>query len=326
MRVLILGGGGFLGQKLARALLQNRSLALDGQPPRPVAELILFDSIEPAGLPNDPRLSLVSGDLRDETTMRSLLAKRVDAIFHLAAIVSGEAERDFELGLDVNLHANLRLLELCRALDNRPVLVFASSCAVFGGELPDVIEDHTATTPLSSYGTQKAMIELLINDYSRRGFVNGRSLRLPTVVVRPGKPNAATSSFASSIIREPLQGKPAVCPVAPETELWIQSPRKVIGNIIHAAELPAPSLGKSRLISLPGLTVSVREMVEALEAVGGKEAVDRIDWQPDPFIQSIVLTWPARFDTQRARRLGFQWDGSFREIVEAFVEEELGLQ
>lgn len=323
MRVLILGGGGFLGKKLAQSLLQNGSVALDGQPPQPVAELILFDSIEPSGLPDDPRLTLISGDLRDETTMRSLLAKRVDAIFHLAAIVSGEAERDFELGMDVNLHANLRLLELCRTLDYRPVLVFASSCAVFGGELPDVIEDHTATTPLSSYGTQKAMVELLINDYSRRGFANGRSLRLPTVVVRPGKPNAATSSFASSIIREPLQGKPAVCPVAPETELWIQSPRKVIGNIIHAAELPAAALGKSRIISLPGLTVSVSEMVEDLEAVGGKQAVDRINWQPDPFIQSIVLTWPSRFDTPRARRLGFQWDGSFREVIEIFMEEEL---
>jgi nucleoside-diphosphate-sugar epimerase len=324
MRVLILGGGGFLGQKLARSLLQKGSLSFDGQPPRAVTELILFDSIEPAGLPDDPRLSLVSGDLRDETMMRSLLAERVDAIFHLAAIVSGEAERDFELGMDVNLHANLRLLELCRSLAYQPVLVFASSCAVFGGELPDVIEDHMATTPLSSYGTQKAMVELLINDYSRRGFVNGRSLRLPTVVVRPGKPNAATSSFASSIIREPLQGKPAVCPVASETELWIQSPRKVIGNIIHAAELPATSLGKNRIISLPGLTVSVREMVEALEAVGGKEAADRIDWQPDPFIQSIVLTWPAHFNTVRARRQGFERDGSFQEIIEIFVEEELG--
>jgi len=323
MRILITGGAGFLGRKLAWELLRRGALSVNGAAPRPITELILFDKYAATGLPDDERLTIVEGDIRDAVAMRALLEPPLDVIFHLAAVVSGEAEKNFDLGMEVNLHATLQLLELCRALGTAPVLVFASSCAVFGGELTETIYDHTAPAPRSSYGMQKAVGDLLISDYSRRGYIDGRMLRLPTIVVRPGKPNAATSSFASSIIREPLQGQRAACPVGPETKVWILSPRKVTQNFIHAAELPAERLGQQRVINLPGITVTVAEMVAALETVGGKELSARIDWTPDPFIQSIVLTWPPNFAPERALKLGFQRDGSFEEVIEAFREEDM---
>ncbi|HMQ91370.1 MAG TPA: SDR family oxidoreductase [Flavilitoribacter sp.] len=324
MRIIIFGGAGFLGKKLARELLKRGELSVDGQAPRKIRRLALFDNVEAVGLPADPRLEVVVGDIRDQTRVRSVLEDPVDVIFHLAAVVSGEAEKNFDLGMAVNLHATLQLLELCRNLPTRPVLVFASSCAVFGGELSETISDYTAPMPRSSYGTQKAVADLLISDFSRRGFVDGRCLRLPTIVVRPGKPNAATSSFASSIIREPLQKQRAVCPVAPDTKVWILSPKQVIENFIHAAQLPAAALGANRIINLPGITLSVAEMVSALEAVAGPETRALIDWVPDPFIQSIVMTWPPYFNPTRALELGFLRDESMREIIEAFMEEELG--
>ena len=324
MRILITGGAGFLGRKLAQELLRRGALSVKGTGPRSISKLILFDKYAATGLPGDERLTIVEGDIRDAGALRALLAPPPDIIFHLAAVVSGEAEKDFDLGMQVNLHATMALLEICRALEAAPVLVFASSCAVFGGELTETIYDHTAPAPRSSYGMQKAVGDLLISDYSRRGFIDGRILRLPTIVVRPGKPNAATSSFASSIIREPLQGRRATCPVGPETKVWVLSPRKVTQNFIHAAELPPERLGQQRVINLPGITVTVAEMVAALEAVGGKDLSARIDWAPDPFIQSIVLTWPPNFAPERALELGFQRDGSFEEVIEVFREEDMG--
>lgn len=323
MRIIIFGGAGFLGKKLALRLLKVGSLAIKGQAPQPIAQLILFDRELATGLPDDPRLKLLAGDITDTQAMEALLSEPPEVIFHLAAIVSGEAEKNFDLGMDVNLHASLAMLEICRKMEASPVLVFASSCAIFGGELTETIRDDTAPTPQSSYGTQKAVIDLLLNDYSRRGFIDGRALRLPTIVVRPGKPNAATSSFASSIIREPLQGERASCPVGPETKVWLLSPRKVAEHFIQAAELPAAELGRNRSINLPGITVTVEEMVEDLKALAGADKTDLIDWEPDAFIQSIVLTWPPQFVTQRALSLGFKPDGSFREVIEAFIEEEL---
>ncbi len=322
MRILITGGAGFLGKKLALKLLKEGVLALDGQSPQEVTRLVVFDKTQ-ADLPDDERLKIVKEDIRDGKFMRSLLQPAPDVIFHLAAVVSGEAEKNFDLGMEVNLHTTLQLLEICRELKAKPVLVFASGGAVFGGEWIETVYDYTAPVPQSSYGTQKAIAELLINDYSRRGFVNGRVLRLPTVVVRPGKPNAATSSFASSIIREPLQKRRASCPVSRDTKIWILSPRKVIRNFIHAAQLPAEAFGSSRIVTLPGLSTSVEEMVMTLEAIAGRETVELIDWQPDPFIQSIVMTWPVHFVPQRALAMGFQKDESIEEVITAFIDEEL---
>jgi len=323
MRIIIFGGAGFLGKKLALELLRREKISLGGKPAKPITKLLLFDKTKAYGLPPDPRLEILEGDICDPSALQAVLEKPTDAVFHLAAIVSGEAEKDFELGMRVNLHATLNLLELCRTLQQNPVLVFASSCAVFGGELSETIYDSTRPTPQSSYGTQKAMTDLLINDYSRRGFIDGRALRLPTIAIRPGKPNAATSSFVSSIIREPLAGKSANCPVAPETNVWILSPNKVTENFVHALELSSGDLGTNRVINLPGITTSVAEMVHQLGEIAGEEATKLVDWQPDAFIQSIVLTWPPHFVTQRAMDLGFKKDASVAEIIQSHIQEEL---
>jgi len=324
MRIIIFGAAGFLGKKLALTLLDQGSISLNGNPPRKIEEMVLFDKFLPTEVPEDSRLTLIAGDICSQKQIRSLLEKPVDAIFHLAAVVSGEAEKNFDLGMNVNLHATLHMLELCRELQQTPVFVFSSSCAAFGGELSKgIIRDETAATPMSSYGMQKVVGELLINDFSRRGFVDGRILRLPSIVVRPGKPNAATTSFVSGIIREPLQGDRASCPVGRETRVWILSPRRVTENFIHAANLPATDLGNNRIITLPGLTTTVDEMVTTLEGIAGKEVAERIDWEPDDFIQSIVLTFPTDFETKRADQLGFKKDESIREVIEAFISEDM---
>jgi nucleoside-diphosphate-sugar epimerase len=275
------------------------------------------------GLPDDPRLEVVEGDICDLETIQDTLGTYTDLIFHLAAVVSGEAEKNFDLGMKVNLQASMQILEHCRWMKRAPVLVFASSCAAYGIEQPEVIRDNTAPSPQSSYGTQKVMVDLLINDYSRRGFIDGRSLRLPTIAVRPGKPNAATTSFVSSIIREPLQGKRANCPVPNDIKLWIHSPGKVVENFIHAAHIPAQAFKNNRVVNLPGLTVTVKDMVDALASVAGKETADLIDWEPDAFIQSIVLTIPREFDTKKAMALGFHGDESLPDIIKEFITEEL---
>jgi len=323
MRIIIFGGAGFLGKKLAGRLLELGSIAPNGKPARQISQIVVFDRTLATGLPDDPRLEILAGDISDEKAIRSLLSSPTDVIFHLAAIVSGEAEKNFDLGMQVNLHASLQMLELCRELSISPIFVFASSCAIFGGELSDTIYDHTAATPQSSYGTQKAIVDLLLNDYSRRGWVDGRALRLPTIIVRPGKPNAATSSFASSIIREPLHGQRATCPVSADTKVWLLSPKRVVDNFIHAAELPASKWGRNRSLNLPGITTTVKEMIDQLKEVAGPEKADLINWEPDAFIQSIVLTWPPQFKTKRALELGFQRDQSFREVIKAFIEDEL---
>lgn len=317
MRVLILGGGGFLGKRLAKELLANGGLHL-GE----LTSLTLIDYAFPDDMPADKRLECIKADFSDEAIIRKALQPTPDVIFHLAAIVSGEAEKNFNLGMKVNFHASLQLLELCRQLNIHPRIVFASSCAVFGGDVSKTIDDVTNAKPRSSYGTQKAMVELLMNDYSRRGFVDARSLRLPTIAVRPGKPNAATSSFVSSIIREPLHGKKATYPVPAETEVWILSPRRVVQNFIHAANLDEQRLGPDRVINLPGLTVSVKEMIDGLKQITSAEVTKLITYEPDAFLQSIVLTWPPHFDTARANQLGFVRDASATEIIKLFMEEE----
>lgn len=317
MHILILGGGGFIGHRLAKELMKTGGHALGK-----TDHITLVDVAFPADRLTDPAVEYMQADFSDEATMRSILQHRPDVVFHLAAIVSGEAEKNLDLGMKINFHASLQMLELCRRLPLRPRIVFSSSCGVFGGDVSKVITDDTAPKPRSSYGTEKAMVELLMNDYSRRGFVDARTLRLPTIAVRPGKPNAATSSFISSIIREPLNGKRASHPVSPECAFWILSPKRVVQNLIHAANIDEKIFGDDRIINLPGLTVSVQEMINSLEKITSREVTKLISYEPDAFLQSIVLTWPPHFDTQRANKLGFVRDASVEEIIRTYIDEE----
>src|ERR1051326_4807213 len=321
MRIVITGGCGFLGRRVALKLLA------EGSPLGAEEELVLFDNAASAlPLPNDKRLTLVTGDIADRETVASVIARGTDAVFHLAAIVSGQAEADTDLGYRVNLDGTRAVLDACRALGSVPRLVFASSLAVYGGELPPEIGDDTALTPQTSYGTQKAIGELLVNDYSRKGFLDVRALRLPTVVVRPGRPNRAASTFASSMIREPLAGQEAVCPVSPDTVMALASPRRIVAGLVHALGIPSEAFGTSRSLQLPGFSVSVGEMAAAMRPAGGDAAYARLRWQPDPQIQSIVSSWPPVLSTGRAEALGFGRDNNIDEIVQAFIEDDLPLR
>jgi len=321
MKIVITGGCGFLGRRLALLLLDKGS-ALGS-----IDELVLFDNAPSAlPLPDDRRVQLVTGDIADRATVQRLIAPGTDAIFHLAAIVSGQAEADTDLGYRVNLDGTRAVLDACRTLGTAPRLIFASSLAVYGGALPPAVGDDTALTPQSSYGTQKAIGELLVNDYSRKGFVDGRALRLPTVVVRPGLPNRAASTFASSIIREPLCGKDAVCPVSPDTVMALASPRRVVASLAQALDLPGEALGHHRTLQLPGYSVSVGEMADALRRAVGESAYKRIAWQPDATIQAIVGSWPRELHAPRAEALGFQPDSGIDEAVRFFIEDDLAMQ
>ena len=312
MKILITGGAGFLGKRLVARLLARAD----------IDEIVLVDMAPAEGFA-DPRVRAVAGDIADSTLMASLVDARTAGVFHLAAVVSGQAEADFELGMRINLDASRLLLDLCRQRGHKPRVVFTSSVAVYGGDLPDVVTDDLALRPASSYGTQKAIAELLLADYSRRGFVDGRVLRLPTVSVRPGLPNKAASSFASGIIREPLNGEDAVCPVAPETRLWLSSPRCAIDCLIHGFDLDADALGRQRAINLPGITVTAGEMVASLRRVAGEEVASRVHWERDAAIESIVGTWPGAWNTARAETLGFKGDANFEQVVRAYIADDL---
>jgi nucleoside-diphosphate-sugar epimerase len=319
MRVLITGGAGFIGKKLALRLLERGELA-GGR----IEHLTLFDVGHAEGLPADPRLELRTGDITRSGTLLDLLRPGYDAIYHLAAVVSGAAEADFDLGYAVNLDGTRHVLEAARAFGRKPRLVFASSVAVFGGDMPEVLQDDTHPTPQTSYGAQKAMGELMVADYHRKGLIDGRSLRLPTIVVRPGKPNRAASTWASSIFREPLAGQETVCPVGRDAAMYVLSPRRVVDALVHAMELPGEALGMTRGLTLPGRTFTVAEMVEALERVAGPKVTARIRWEPDALIQKIVAGWPRRFATPRAERLGFVADSGLEEIIRQHIDDELG--
>jgi nucleoside-diphosphate-sugar epimerase len=321
MKIVITGGCGFLGRRLALLLLDKGSTL------GTIDELVLFDNAPSAlPLPDDKRVRLVTGDIADRDTVKALIAPGTDAVFHLAAIVSGQAEADTDLGYGVNLDGTRAVLEACRALGSAPRVIFASSLAVYGGALPPAVGDDTALTPQSSYGTQKAIGELLVNDYSRKGFVDGRALRLPTVVVRPGLPNRAASTFASSMIREPLTGKDAVCPVTPDTVMALASPRRVVASLAHALDLSGEAIGQNRTLQLPGYSVSVGDMAEALRRAGGPAAYARLSWQHDPAIQAIVGSWPAALQGPRAEALGFKADAGIDEAVQFFIEDDLAMQ
>jgi nucleoside-diphosphate-sugar epimerase len=322
MRIVITGGAGFLGTRLARAILARGTLTDARGEARAVRELVLAD-IAPARDLGDARVSAISGDLADPALIERTLTADTDTVFHLAAVVSGQAEADFDIGMRVNLDATRALLERCRRLTKPPKFVFASSLAVFGGTLSDPVEDGAPLTPQSSYGTQKAIGELLVYDMTRKGFIDGRSLRLPTVTVRPGKPNKAASSFASGIIREPLASIDAVCPVAPRTRMWVSSPSAVVANLIVGHEAPASAFALTRSVNVPGLSVSVEEMVAALRRVSGDAVADRVKWQRDPAIERIVSTWPARFAPKLGHALGMRADADFDGIVRAYIADDM---
>jgi nucleoside-diphosphate-sugar epimerase len=307
MKIAITGGGGFLGRKLARELLALPQ----------VERLTLADTAFAAGSEGDPRVDVLTLDL-GRAGAAEAVAKDADLIFHLAAVLSGQSETDFDLGMRINVDATRRLLEAARAGGRRPRFVFTSSLAVYGPPLPPVVTKATAVHPQSSYGAAKAIAELLVADYSRRGFIDGRVLRLPTICVRPGRPNGATSSFVSGIIREPLLGEPAACPVSPQLELWLSSPSCAVRNLVHGAFLAPDALGADRILNVPGITISVAGMIEALRRTAGHEAAARITFAEDPLVRRIVSSWPARFDVGRALGLGFACDPAFESLIEEF--------
>ena len=322
MRIVITGGAGFLGTRLARKLLDRGTLTDANGRVREISSLTLLDVAEPAAFA-DPRVRAVAGDLADPAVIARAVTPDTDTVFHLAAVVSGQAEADFDIGMRVNLDATRALLERCRELSRPPKFVFTSSLAVFGGALPDPVPDDAPVTPQASYGTQKAIGEFLVYDMSRKGFIDGRSLRLPTVTVRPGKPNKAASSFASGIVRESLAGVDAVCPVAPSTRMWVQSPRAVIDNLIIGHEAPAMAFKYSRSINVPGLCVGVGAMVDALREVAGDAVAKRVRWQLDAPIDKIVATWPANFAPALGLSLGMRADTDFASIIRAYIADDM---
>jgi nucleoside-diphosphate-sugar epimerase len=324
MKVVITGGAGFVGQRLCQALLDGPGLALSKVPGEktdavPVTSVVCVD--QAAGALQDSRVSYVTGDVSSTELINSVIDEQTDVVYHLAAVVSGTAEADFDLGQRVNVAGTRIVLQRCRKLGTCPRLVFSSSIAVFGGDLPDVVTDDTMPMPQGSYGIQKLIGELLVQDYSRKGFIHGCSLRLPTVVVRPGKPNGAASSFASGIIREPLSGQAMDLPVDPSTCMWSASPDAVVRNLVHAAELAPQAWGNWRSINLPGLTHSMHDALDALQALAGDDVKALVQLRPDADIDRLVSTWAARLQATRALSMGFVADPDFMSIVRAYVTD-----
>lgn len=318
MKAVITGGAGFLGRKLSEALLARGTLAgLEGRG-EPVTQITCIDQLEPER-PLEG-VGYVRGDICDADVLEQAIGDDTASVFHLAAVVSGQAEADFDLGIRVNLDATRALLERCRKLPVPPRFIFASSVAAFGAA-PRIVDDNTPVRPLNSYGVAKVIGEYLVGEYARRGWIDGRCFRLPTIVIRPGAPNRAASSFASSILREPLQGRKAICPVAGDLAIWIQSPRTVIANLIAGHELPPEAWEEGlRVLNLPGLTVTVSQMVAGLERAGGDTGL--ISWEADAAIEAIVGAWPRGMKTARADQLGFRSDGDIDAIIRVFQEDE----
>ncbi|WP_319238163.1 D-erythronate dehydrogenase [uncultured Propionivibrio sp.] len=320
MKVLITGGGGFLGGRLAQALLKRGTLADANGIQREITQISLLDITFPAQ--DDSRLKYVCGDLTDPALLSTLIGPETTSVFHLASIVSGGAEADFELGMRVNLDGTRAVMEACRKQARVPRFIFSSSVAAFGYGFPPVVDDNVVALPLNSYGAQKVCCEYLINDYSRRGFIDGRVLRLPTISVRPGKPNLAKSSYASGIIREPLNGVPARCPVTRDTGIWILSPGKVIDAMIHAHDLPASAWGVNRVLNLCGTTATAGEMVDALRRIAGDSVANLVEWAPDEDIQAFIDSLPVRFKTNRALMMGFVADKDVDTIIRDYIADQ----
>lgn len=324
MHIMIIGAAGMVGRKLAERLARDGQLRGEA-----IASMTLVDVFAPeppAGF--NGQVSLQIGDLSHLGVAEGLVARRPDVIFHLAAIVSGEAELDFDKGYAINLDGTRYLFDAIRRAQQadgyRPRLVFASSIAVVGAPLPYPIPDDFHTTPLTSYGTQKAICELLLSDYSRKGFFDGIGIRLPTVCIRPGKPNKAASGFFSNILREPLVGKEAILPVSDDVRHWHTSPRSAVGFMIHGATIDLDKVGPRRNLSMPGLSATVGEQIEALRRVAGDAAVALIKREPDEMIMRMCAGWAPGFEAARARELGFTAETSFDEIIQAHIEDELG--
>ena len=320
MRILIIGAAGMIGRKLADRLARDGGLA-----GRAVDHLMLADVVGPGGPASAAGVDIAASDISLPGAAETLIASRPDVIYHLAAIVSGEAESDFDKGYRVNLDGTRALLEAIRHAGGgyRPKVVFTSSVAVFGAPFPEVIEDDFHLTPLTSYGTQKAIGELLLADYTRRGILDGVGLRLPTICVRPGKPNKAASGFFSSIIREPLVGQEAVLPVADSVRHSHASPRAAVGFLVHAAGLTREQLGARINLTMPGVCCTVGEQIAALRRIAGDKVAQRIRRAPDELIMRIVDGWPSRFDARRALAFDFRVEASFDDIIRAHIEDEL---
>jgi len=321
MHILVTGAAGMIGRKLTERLA--REARLGG---RRIDRMTLSDIVAPALPESAAKIEVRADDLAAPGVAQSLVEDRPDLVVHLAAVVSGEAESDFDKGYRVNLDGTRALFEAVRGVGSgyRPRFVFASSIAVFGAPFPELIPDEFHLTPLTSYGTQKVIGELLLADYTRRGFLDGVGLRFPTICVRPGAPNKAASGFFSNIIREPLAGKEAVLPVPESVRHTHASPRAAVSFILHAATLDTEAIGPRRSLSMPGVCVTVGEQIEALRRIAGEKVVKLIKREPDPVITRIVAGWPQRFDPVRAVKLGFKAESSFDEIVRAHIEDELG--
>ena len=320
MKVLIIGGAGMIGRKLTDQLCASGRIGGDT-----ISAVTTVDISAPAAVAGSPfPVYSKSCDIAEPDSLRPLISDRPDIVFHLAAVVSGEAEADFDEGYRVNVDGTRQLFDMIRTAGEAycPRVVFASSIAVFGAPFPDPIPDDFHSTPLTSYGAQKRIAELLLADMSRLGMMDGIGIRLPTVVVRPGKPNLAASGFFSGIIREPLNGMEAVLPVSDDVMHWMASPRAAIGFLIHAAGVNTSDLGAGRSMTMPGLAVTVAEQIDALRRIGGEKCVSLIRRKPDETIRRIVSGWPRAFDTARATALGFTADNSFDAIVRAYIEDE----
>ena len=317
MKITIVGGGGFIGGKLARALAARGTLR-----DKPITQLILADLAAPAPIEAAFPVGTVAVDISKTGSLAEAIPDGTDVVFHLAAIVSAQAEAEFDTGMAVNLMGTLNLLERCRELPTPPVVVYTSSIAAFGGEVPDPIRDWTLPNPQTSYGAQKVAGELMLTDYSRKGFIDGRGFRLPTISVRPGRPNRAASSFMSSIIREPLNGEPAVCPVDPDFAHFYLSPRRCVQNLILGAELETEALGQNRVMTMPGRTWTIAQLLAAMTAVAGDGPAQLVRWERQPEIEAVVLGWRAHFETDKALRLGLRADDSFEDNVRFYLEDD----
>jgi D-erythronate 2-dehydrogenase len=316
MQILVTGAAGFLGSRLIKALLA-------GPPGLPHISRIVAADVSRCPI-DDRRLAHRQGTIAEVDFVHSLADPEIDVVYHLAAVLSGQSEAEFDVGMRVNVDATRTLIEACRRFPRPPRVIFASTIAVFGGDLPAIVPEDAVVTPRSSYGTEKAIGELLVSEYSRRGFIDGIACRIATVAIRPGKPNSALSSFVSGIVREPLAGIDTVCPVPFDTRLWISSPRTVVTNLVHAARVPAPALEGRRVLNLPGLSVTVGDMLDSLQRLGGAEARARVRPGIDERVAQVVCTWPGALDASRALRLGFIGDDGVDELVGQYMSEQRG--
>ncbi len=316
MKIIVTGGAGFLGSRVIRSLLANGG----GKDGIPAFTTIVSIDLVPCPI-DDPRVTSISGDIADPAFVRSVATEDTVGLYHLAAVLSGESEDDFDLAMRVNVDGTRALLEAARATGSAPRFIFTSSLAVFGGPMPEIVPEDQALLPASTYGAQKAIGEFLVNDYSRKGFVDGRVCRLPTISVRPGKPNTAASSFASGILREPLNGVASNCPVPLDTRMWLSSPDVAVANLVHALAVEGEKIGTWRTLNIPGITVTVAEMLASLERVGGAEARALVTEEMEDRVIQIVCSWPGAFEVSRPIELGFTRDTDFDDVVRQYKDE-----